>query len=226
MTAIAPPKGLTLGRTDQGVDFGGSGPVPAPDSGTIKSVGLWNGWPGSGGIVESTPEGDIYVMEDFAPAAGLTVGSHVAKGQALGTATGGPSGIEEGFANATGTAPRVQYNGLPDGTPTAGGIAYRKFITGGGSGGVLDTIGNGLSSVGSTIASPVIDTFNTAKSAGQLAAQVTGFFSWITNGKNALKILLYAVLIIGGALLALYGLSQMLHPVGVNLPRPRVPVPV
>src|SRR5438445_8202029 len=60
------------GRTDQGLDFGKVGPVRALGDGVIKSVGLWTGWPGGGGLVYQMPGyPPVYIMENFAPAKGL-----------------------------------------------------------------------------------------------------------------------------------------------------------
>jgi SLT domain-containing protein len=121
------------GRTDQGVDYAGPGPVKAVADGTVRSVGLWPGWPGIGGIVYDTAKGLVYVMEDFV--ASVKRGAKLVAGQVIGQDTGGQFGIETGWANSAGTGPEVPYNGLADGTATAGGIAFRNFIgTGAGSG--------------------------------------------------------------------------------------------
>ena len=113
-------------RTDQGVDFGGSGGVGAVAAGNVLSSGLWGGWPGTGGLVYKIAGGNVYVMEDFAP--GVQPGQTLAAGQFIGTATGGPEGIETGWANAAGTGPLTPYGGRPDGTATSGGQAFRRFI--------------------------------------------------------------------------------------------------
>lgn len=117
------------GRTDQGVDWGQVGPVRALGDGVIKSVGLWNGWPGTGGLVYQIPGyPPIYIMETFTVAKGLKPGDRVAKGQVLGIAEGGKTGIESGFANAAGTGPLTPYSGSPDGTPMPGGLAFRSLL--------------------------------------------------------------------------------------------------
>ena len=128
---------LTPGRVDQGFDFGGAGPVGAVDAGTVLRNTIWPGWPGSGGVVYSTPQGNVYVMEDFA--ASVRVGQHLTLGDIVGRALGGSSGIETGWANATGTGPLTPYNGAPDGTPMPGGLAFKRFLgyAGGGFAGML-----------------------------------------------------------------------------------------
>ena len=92
----------------------------------MLSSGLWGGWPGTGGLVYKIAGGNVYVMEDFAP--GVQPGQTLAAGQFIGTATGGPEGIETGWANAAGTGPLTPYGGRPDGTATSGGQAFRRFI--------------------------------------------------------------------------------------------------
>jgi hypothetical protein len=130
------------GRTDQGVDFAGPGPVKALEDGVVKRVGLWPGWPGTGGIVYDTARlGLIYIMEDFSPQ--VKVGEHVKQGRILGQDTGGQFGIETGFANSSGTGPLVTYNGLPDGTPTSGGKLFARLLDGGQVKGVQGLIGSG-----------------------------------------------------------------------------------
>jgi murein DD-endopeptidase MepM/ murein hydrolase activator NlpD len=119
--------GLSVERTDQGKDFGGSGAVYAIADGVVIRNTLWSGWPGTGGVVYKTAKyGNLYVMESFTAA--VHVGQVVREGDKLGYATGGPDGIEAGYANSTGTGPRTPYNGSPDGTPTAGGQAFAKLL--------------------------------------------------------------------------------------------------
>lgn len=117
---------LGISRTDQGVDFTNPGPVPAIADGVIVSVGLWNGWPGTGGVVYKTALGNIYVMEHFAPS--VRVGQSVKRGQVLGQALAGYPWIETGFANAAGTGPLTPYGGAPDGTPMPSAQRLRKML--------------------------------------------------------------------------------------------------
>lgn len=93
--------GLTQGRVDQGVDYSGSGPLYALDSGTI--VNLTNsGWPNNTFIVLKLNQAIngqqyVYYAEDINPV--VRVGQKVSAGQLIGNATGGSSGIEIGWAN-------------------------------------------------------------------------------------------------------------------------------
>jgi hypothetical protein len=138
---------LSPGRRDQGLDFGGSGPVGAVGSGVVRSVGLWPGWPGTGGIVYQLDNGQmVYVMEDFAPSAHR--GQHLALGQTIGRATGGQYGIETGWANAAGTGPLTPYGGRPDGTAMPGAASFARFLATGSAGG----LGGGGGSIARQIA--------------------------------------------------------------------------
>lgn len=125
---------LTLGRTDQGVDFSGAGPIGALADGKVIFAGGWHGWPGNDGIVYSTSIGNIYIMEGVTrtknPATGRpwAVGDTFKKGTIIAHAFGGPNGIESGYANAQGTGPLTPYNGAQDGTAMPGGLLFRKLL--------------------------------------------------------------------------------------------------
>ena len=92
-------------RIDMGVDYGGAGPLYAISHGTITN--LYNsGWPGGTFIGLRMDQGSKagsywYYAEDIAP---LTqIGATVNAGQHIANATGGPSGIEIGFAAPPGS---------------------------------------------------------------------------------------------------------------------------
>ncbi|MBV9449077.1 MAG: peptidoglycan DD-metalloendopeptidase family protein, partial [Streptosporangiaceae bacterium] len=94
-------KGLTPGRVDMGVDYDGSGVLYALEDGTVTST-TNAGWPGGTFICIRLDDGKyIYYAEDITPAVSVT--QRVTAGQVIGTATGGPSGIEVGWAAAPGT---------------------------------------------------------------------------------------------------------------------------
>ncbi|MGC2374250.1 MAG: hypothetical protein WA484_10285 [Solirubrobacteraceae bacterium] len=164
--------GLSRGRIDQGVDFSGRGPVEAVGDGAVKSVGLWHGWPGTGGVVYSTSRGPVYVMEDFAPIPGLRTGMRLKAGDIIGRATGGSSGIETGWADPSGTRPIVQYGSAPDGTPMSGGKSYASFL-GGGAGS-----GAGVAAAWNAIVAPKVS------GAGALAALVRAGLGKVTSAAN------------------------------------------
>lgn len=210
MTGSGAYGALTPGRVDQGVDFGGSGPVRAVADGVIKSVGLWNGWPGTGGVVYSIAKGrNVFVQESFAPS--VRPGQHVKAGEIIGRATGGSTGIETGWANAAGTTPLVRYNGLPDGTPTAGGKAFQAFLKsgnpgsapagGGGALGFLDPTGGPLDPGGGPL-DPSSSNF-AGGIPGAIAAIPGQLFDKVKGA--AMPAFLTVVLVFGG--LALLGLG-------------------
>jgi|SRR5579864_2389961 len=132
--------GLRPERIDQGVDYGGPGALYALGAGTIASV-YNSGWPGGTFIalrLEAGPYAGqyVYYAEDIAPA--VAVGDHVTAGQLIGHATGGPSGIELGWAAAPGSGNSLASQagqiaaGLQHGDAgaysTAYGVAFNDLI--------------------------------------------------------------------------------------------------
>jgi len=129
-------KGLTSERVDMGVDYGGSGLLYALGSGAITSTAN-AGWPGGTFICIRLEDGKyIYYAEDITPAVSVT--QTVTAGQVIGTATGGPSGIEVGWAAAPGTGTTMaaatgqDAEGLAEGDagdfPTGYGVAMSDLI--------------------------------------------------------------------------------------------------
>ena len=128
--------GLTPGRVDMGVDYGGAGPVYALGNGKI--TGVYNpGWPGGGFIALQLSDGSgryVYYAEDISPA--VQVGQAVMAGQLIGHATG--SGIEVGWAAPPGTGQTMAAasgqdkaglaHGDPGYYPTAYGVNFSNLI--------------------------------------------------------------------------------------------------
>ena len=128
--------GLTPGRVDMGVDYGGAGPVYALGNGKI--TGVYNsGWPGGGFIALQLSDGSgryVYYAEDISPA--VQVGQTVMAGQLIGHATGG--GIEVGWAAPPGTGQTMAAasgqdkaglaQGDPGYYPTAYGVNFSNLI--------------------------------------------------------------------------------------------------
>lgn len=199
-----PYGGLTPGRIDQGVDFGGAGPVKAVLPGVVKSVGLWHGWPGTGGVVYTTAQGNVFVMEDFT--ATVKPGQRVQAGDVIGRATGGSSGIETGWADSTGLRPLTPYNGSPDGTPMPGGRAFRQFLDGLHTGGAVpaNAIVDGVKGAVTGVTDAVTGTIDAGKAAADLAGTVGDFL------KDPRKALLYLLLLAAGGALAVTGLIYTL----------------
>ena len=116
--------GLTAGRIDMGVDFGGAGPLYALGSGAIVSV-YNSGWPGGVFIVIQLDSGQyVYYAEDVASA--VVAGQRVVAGELIGHATGGGDGIEIGWADgAAGNTMAMRYGQQsPAGDPGSRSTAY------------------------------------------------------------------------------------------------------
>ena len=183
---VYPFPGLSTERTDQGKDFGGSGPVGAIGAGTVLRDTDWSGWPGSGGIVYRLSDGaragsNVYVMEDFKADKG--VGSRLTAGEIIGLALGGPDGIESGWANASGTGPLTPYGGAPDGTATLGGQNFASFVAGLASGKLTGSaLGAAMGALGSSwsnISSPGV------KGGGAMGTLLNAALGLMTKGANA-----------------------------------------
>jgi hypothetical protein len=119
--------GLLPERVDQGVDFGGSGPVYALGDGIVTNATATNyGWPGGGWITYRLTDGPaagltVFLAEDVAPA--VQVGQHVSSDTVIATMYDGGDGIETGWAQASGFTAESQL-------PEAGGISgYGPFPT-------------------------------------------------------------------------------------------------
>jgi LysM repeat protein len=128
--------GLTPGRVDMGVDYGGAGPVYALGAGTITSI-YNSGWPGGGFIGLQLNDGSgryVYYAEDISPA--VQVGQTVTGGQLIGHATGGgievgwaaPPGTGQTMAAATGQNQAGLAQGDPGYYPTGYGVNFSNLI--------------------------------------------------------------------------------------------------
>lgn len=112
--------GLVPERIDQGVDFGGTGPVYALGDAVITNATATNyGWPGGGWITYQLTDGPakglmVFVAEDVRPT--VTVGQHVTAHDQIAEMYDGGAGIETGWAMASGLTAESQL-------PEAGGIS-------------------------------------------------------------------------------------------------------
>lgn len=124
-------------RTDQGVDWlplHPDTPVLAIGDGVVTFSSLHSYWVGGGNITYKLTTGPkaglyIYVAEHLTSV--LPVGSVVTAGQVIALAQPGYPWTEWGWAKPPGTwsfGPAVPYSGLPDGTPTQGGLAMARFF--------------------------------------------------------------------------------------------------
>ncbi|HLK72335.1 MAG TPA: M23 family metallopeptidase [Streptosporangiaceae bacterium] len=110
--------GLVPERIDQGVDFSGSGPVYALGDGIVTNATAYSpGW-GGGWITYQLTDGPdaglvVYLAENVTPT--VVVGQRVTPSTVVGTMFEGGSGIETGWAQASGLSAESQL-------PEAGGI--------------------------------------------------------------------------------------------------------
>jgi hypothetical protein len=106
-------------RVDQGVDFGGSGPVYALGNAVITSATADSaGWPGGGWITYQLTDGpaaglEVYLAEDVQPA--VSAGQQVTSSTVIANMFNGGDGIETGWAQPGGASSESQL-------PAAGGI--------------------------------------------------------------------------------------------------------
>jgi hypothetical protein len=111
--------GLIMERVDQGVDFGGAGPVYALGDAVITNATADNaGWPGGGWITYQLTNGPdqgltVYLAEDVTPT--VQVGQTVTSSTVIANMFNGGAGIETGWATSDGSTAESQM-------PDAGGI--------------------------------------------------------------------------------------------------------
>jgi hypothetical protein len=112
--------GLMAERIDQGVDFGGSGPIYALGPAVITNAsGTDYGWPGGGWITYRLTRGPgagltVFVAEDVKPT--VSVGQQVTSRTVIANMFNGGAGIETGWATADGSTAESQ-------SAEAGGIS-------------------------------------------------------------------------------------------------------
>jgi len=111
--------GLVPERIDEGVDFGGTGPVYALGDAIVTNAGENAGWPGGGWITYQLTDGPdqglmVYLAEDVTPT--VQVGQHVTPSTVIANMFNGGDGIETGWAMADGASSESE-------TPEAGGIS-------------------------------------------------------------------------------------------------------
>ncbi len=120
-------------RTDQGVDFIPTVPlsVLAIGDGVVTYSSTSCGWPGGAFVAYRLTNGShaglyVFVAEHLTDL--LPVGTVLHAGDPVAVGWPGYPWIETGWAAPQGDSPAVPYNGLPDGTPTAGGLAFARFL--------------------------------------------------------------------------------------------------
>ncbi len=112
--------GLVPERIDQGVDFGGAGPIYALGNAVVTNAqGNNYGWPGGGWITYRLTDGPaagltVFVAEDVQPA--VTVGQQVNSSTVIANMSDNGDGIETGWSMASGFTAESQLS-------EAGGIS-------------------------------------------------------------------------------------------------------
>jgi hypothetical protein len=128
---------LVLERIDQGVDFGGAGPVYALGDGVItNATGDSTGWPGGGWITYQLTDGPdaglvVYVAEDVKPT--VQVGQKVTSSTVIANMFNGGDGIETGWATSDGSTAESQMaaaGGISGGGPfpTMVGLSFEAVL--------------------------------------------------------------------------------------------------
>lgn len=239
--------GLTPERIDMGVDFGGTGPLYALGHGTITSVyphGGGSGWPGGGWVGLRLDDGrEMYYAEDLSPV--VRSGQVVNAGDHIATATGGPSGIEVGWASGVGTTTEAastgqialgRSHGDPGAYSTAFGVDMANLIhsLGGPLGRTVNPVqgtlpkgwqatpgggggGGNVSLAGSILGLPpdIVGFFK------EFNTFITGVM-WLTHPGNILRVAAF----IGGTVFLLAGIWFLVNPdAKLNIPLP-VPMPI
>jgi hypothetical protein len=129
--------GLIPERIDQGVDFGGSGPIYALGNAVITyATDQSSGWPGGGWITYRLTSGparglEVYVAEDVTPS--VQVGQVVTSSTVIANMFNGSAGIETGWAQPDGLSAESQLPvaGSIDGAgpfPTSVGMNFEYLL--------------------------------------------------------------------------------------------------
>jgi hypothetical protein len=128
---------LVLERVDQGVDFGGAGPVYALGDGVItNATDQSSGWPGGGWITYQLTDGPdaglvVYLAEDVTPT--VQVGQQVTSSTVIANMFNGGDGIETGWATSDSSTAESQMaaaGGISGGGPfpTMVGLSFDAVL--------------------------------------------------------------------------------------------------
>ena len=208
----------TVGRIDQGQDFGGSGSIRAIGNAVVTKIGA-PGWPGGKGIVYKLLDGpqrgrSVYVYEGVSPS--VRVGQRVGAGQVIGQIIPGTStGIETGWSSSAGVP--LSHSSYTEGKETGAGKAFAQFLEVlKGKGAIGTKLSPGTTKEYSGI--PGVEQAEQAGTAGEDAASaVANLPEHLAEmfASHAEALMLNIALIGGGAFLVYYGAALML---GVKKP--------
>jgi hypothetical protein len=231
-TSVAGSKGFGIfsqgnyAGTDQGVDFKGTGPIPALGSGVVTDVGKSSiieggSYPYVVYRLTSGPYKDhfVYVAENFVPT--VKRGTKLKTGQEVGKAVGSYPYIEVGF-NKTGRGwnPVAPLNPNPH-SPKAAGAAMWSYIQGvaklhpGGGGGIIGDITGAGSTALNVITNPVGAATGALGSLfGDAAGAITDPIANAieTVGKDAM----YVGAILGGGFVTILGFILIAADIGLS----------
>lgn len=136
MSYTNPVPGGKIGRTDQGVDISGSPGTPVYAITNETLVGVIQNWYNGQPFYWFKQAGSNvynYVAEQFK--SNLKIGQSVKQGQQIGSIAPSGTGLELGFATASGRTLASVTTGYTEGQVTPAGQSYRaQVIQGGGSG--------------------------------------------------------------------------------------------
>lgn len=130
---VNPFSGWKAGRTDQGVDLNTSPGTPLPAIGKSQYIGRIENWyAGQPFIWFKLLDGPLagkyyYYSEQIKPVA-LTKGQIVQKGQVVAHYASAGTGVEGGWATATGQTLARATTGYTEGQATPAGINFRNFL--------------------------------------------------------------------------------------------------
>ncbi len=227
---------------DQGVDFRGTGPIPALDKAVVtdvRNVPIIEG--GSYPQVTYQLKGGpyrgsyVYVMENFTPL--VKKGQQLKAGEAVGIAHGSYPYVEVGFAATANGAPLAPLYPNPHSPKPAGEVMW-KYIGGqigrsprvsvplpaqtstAGAGSALQGVFNQITGGAANLIYPGSSAANAKAGAAQVKdiTSTAKFIGRLTNAEYILR----GLQVIGGALLALLGLYLLARQIGlgVELPGP------
>lgn len=128
----SPVPGGSIGRTDQGVDISAPPGTPVYAITGETLVGIIRNWYNGQPFYWFKQTGSNvynYVAEQFR--SNLRVGQTVQQGQEIGTVAPSGTGLELGWATASGQTLARATSGYTEGQPTAAGQLYRSEVIGG-----------------------------------------------------------------------------------------------
>lgn len=135
MSYSNPVSGGTVGRTDQGVDISAAPGTPVRAITNETLVGIIQNWYQGQPFYWFRQAGTNiynYVAEQFKSP--LRVGQTVQQGQQIGTVAPSGTGLELGWATASGNTLAAATTGYTEGQATPAGQSYRRQVIQGGSG--------------------------------------------------------------------------------------------